>query len=371
MSTTVPNIGWRSWGKSRETEEGLQLKKLRVLGNQEKKRMDQNPTSTSFRCCCSKEETFVETITGSDTGAWKQFVPNLFIWMLFFGPIKGALSAISKLIRMGVVVFLTLRVLNTKLRFGSKKAEPRNITFDELAGVDEPTIKSVLQRTSEFKKLKVALPHGILLYGAPGTGKTTLVHALAREARVSFFPISALDIAKGNVRLKCLFNEARAHSPSIVYIRDIDFIAQQEKDCESGSPLIQLHTEMEKCNKNECMVMVIVATNINENIDAAMMSCNLYFDKVHVRKPDEDGLVWHDLEHLANLSRRFAAHRGDDHVTVDDVVQALERIKNVFSNLDKQDNDDSSDVEDNDERLHKLRAGPSRGFSKALYHNYK
>ena len=98
---------------------------------------------------------------------------------------------------------------------------------------------------------------------------------------------------------------------------------------------------MEKCNKNECMVMVIVATNINENIDAAMMSCNLYFDKVHVRKPDEDGrrkimvsqlkdvireedkevicdivvpqtpgLVWHDLEHLANLSRRFAAHRG-------------------------------------------------------------
>ena len=66
-----------------------------------------------------------------------------------------------------------------------------------------------------------------MLYGPGRTGKTTLVHAMAREARVPFFPIYADDIVSGDVRLKNLFNEARRCSPSIVYIKHVEAIAQQ------------------------------------------------------------------------------------------------------------------------------------------------
>ena len=79
------------------------------------------------------------TYTGSDTGAWKQFVPNLqtqFIWMLFFRPIMGALSAISKLIPTWIYVSFILYVDKLKLRYGSKKEKPMNISFADLVGVD-------------------------------------------------------------------------------------------------------------------------------------------------------------------------------------------------------------------------------------------
>lgn len=85
------------------------------------------------------------------------------------------------------------------------------------------------------------LPNGILLYGPPRTGKTTLVHAMAQEARVPFFRVSAYDIASGDVKIKSLFNEARRCSPSIVFVDHIDFIASVEGNCESYPTLIQVN----------------------------------------------------------------------------------------------------------------------------------
>ncbi|GKD08547.1 ATPase, AAA-type, core, P-loop containing nucleoside triphosphate hydrolase, partial [Tanacetum coccineum] len=122
------------------------------------------------------------------------------------------------------------------------KREPQNVSFDELMGVDD-IIKQfrqyicVLQGKSERK----SLPQGIFLFGPPRTGKTTLVHAMAHEAKVSFFPLYARDVATraGAVRIKRLFNEAKRWSPSIVYIEDLDVIAGEERNPKSTKALNQ------------------------------------------------------------------------------------------------------------------------------------
>ncbi|PWA92200.1 ATPase, AAA-type, core, P-loop containing nucleoside triphosphate hydrolase [Artemisia annua] len=331
----------------------------------------QNATIVRFHCCCTKEENHVDTITGSNTGVWKQYDLKLqtqFIWMPFLGAIKGVFSAISKLIPTWIVVSFILYV--EKLCYGSKKKEPRNITFDDLAGVDATIcelryIISILHGKSESKKFRSKFPNGVLLYGPGRTGKTTLVHAMAREARVPFFPIYADDIVSGDVRLKNLFNEARRCSPSIVYIKHVEAIAQQGNG-KSDPTLFQLHTEMEKCNEDGKMVMVIAATSSPETLDPALMSSGWFQKTFYVAKPDEDsrrkmvhfhlkdyimkedtkaicnlvasktsGLVWAKIENVVADSRVAAIMRGGDHVTMDDVLHAIRRLDHYISLMNK------------------------------------
>ena len=86
------------------------------------------------------------------------------------------------------------------------------------------------------------LPKGVLLFGPPGTGKTTLVHAMAHEAKMSFFPLSARDVATraGAVRIERIFNEARRWSPSIVFVEDLDMIGGEQRNSESDVALNQV-----------------------------------------------------------------------------------------------------------------------------------
>ncbi|GJY61815.1 ATPase, AAA-type, core, P-loop containing nucleoside triphosphate hydrolase [Tanacetum coccineum] len=333
-----------------------------------------NATTGSFHCCCTKEENHVDTITGgSDTGVWKQYDLKLqtrFIWMPLLRAIKGVFCAIKKLIPMWIVVSFISYVEKLNLRYVANKKEPRNITFDDLAGVDDIILElkdiiSILHGKSESKKFRSKLPNGVLLYGPGRNGKTILVHAMAREARVPFFPIYADDIVSGDVRLKNLFNEARRCSPSIVYIKHVDDIAQQG-NCKSDPTLIQLHTEMEKCNKDGKMVMVIAATDSLETLDPALMSSGWFQKTFNVAKPDEDSrrkmVHFHlkdyirkeDTEAICNLiasktsglvrakilnvvadSRVAAIMRGGDHVTMDDVLHAIRRLDNYISLMNK------------------------------------
>ncbi|GKD53531.1 ATPase, AAA-type, core, P-loop containing nucleoside triphosphate hydrolase, partial [Tanacetum coccineum] len=156
-----------------------------------------------------------------DTGVWKQYDLKLqtrFIWMPFLGAIKG----VSSVLNSAIII-----------------KELKNVTFNRLMGVDDiilielKDIISILHGKSESKKFRSKLPNGVLLYGPRRNGKTTLVHAMAREARVPFSPIYADDIVSGDVRLKSLFNEARRCAPSIVYIKYVDVIAEQG-NCKSG-----------------------------------------------------------------------------------------------------------------------------------------
>nr|XP_043609310.1 probable inactive ATP-dependent zinc metalloprotease FTSHI 3, chloroplastic [Erigeron canadensis]XP_043609318.1 probable inactive ATP-dependent zinc metalloprotease FTSHI 3, chloroplastic [Erigeron canadensis] len=303
--------------------------------------------SFTFQRHCTNVENLVESITGYDSRSWKQCAPKK--GMLYFGPIKCVWAVLFAL-------FVTLKTI-----LQSKKKEPRNVSFDELVGVDA-TIKKIrhiipiLQGKSEAKKFGAELPDGLMLYGPQGTGKTTLVHALAREAGVSFFPISAHDMAKddtGSIGIDTLFIEARAYSPSIVLIEDVDVIARKGR-CESDPSLRQLDLEIESCNKDGSMVMVIVTPIKPETLDSASMRSCRFFKKVHMGLPDEDsrrkitgvhlnmvareedkeaicnlvasrthGLVWDDIKSIAVDSKIFALSRGDDHVTMDDVLNAL------------------------------------------------
>nr|GEV29705.1 ATPase, AAA-type, core, P-loop containing nucleoside triphosphate hydrolase [Tanacetum cinerariifolium] len=205
------------------------------------------------------------------------------------------------------------------------------------------------------------LPQGVLLYGPRGTGKSTLVHALAREAKASFFPISAWDIANGDVSIEKLFRKARICSPSVVFIEDIDVIAKNQGDNQSwpeitlSDPAItKLHTEMDKCVKDGTMVVVIASTNKQETLDPYLFESPWFNRLFHVAKPDEDcrrkacglylkdnvkeedkeaicdsvasltpDVVWAHLQLIANISIIDAVYLDDRHVTKDDVLQAI------------------------------------------------
>lgn len=297
----------------------------------------QNTTSVSFHCRSTKDENYAETS--------------------LCGAVKDALSAFSKLTHTSLVTGFI-----SSLYFESHRTKPMNVSFNELMGVDDIILEfqdiiSMLHRNGDCKKSRESLPNGVLLYGPPGTGKSTVVHAMAREAKVPFFSVSACYIASGHVRIRSLFNEARRCSPSIVFIEDVDEIASPRENCESDPYLIELHTEMEKCNKDGSMVVVIAATDSLETLDPAFMSSRQFYKTFYLAKPDEDsrrkkvhlyykdyimeedkeaicnlvasktsGLVWANLKSVVVQSRVAANWRGGDRVTMDDVLHAIRRL---------------------------------------------
>nr|GEV06099.1 ATPase, AAA-type, core, P-loop containing nucleoside triphosphate hydrolase [Tanacetum cinerariifolium] len=198
------------------------------------------------------------------------------------------------------------------------------------------------------------LPNGVLFYGPLRTRKSTLVYAMAREARVPFFHVLASDIAYGGVKIRSLFNEARRCLSSIVFVNHIDLIASIERNCESYSALIQLHTEMDKCNKDGEMVVVIAATDKPETLNPAFMNSSRFYNTYHVTKPDQDcrhkkagfyfkdhikeedeegicnlvasqtlGLGWAPLKDIVIESTMAAEDRRADYVIIGDVPKAI------------------------------------------------
>ncbi|GJV14183.1 ATPase, AAA-type, core, P-loop containing nucleoside triphosphate hydrolase [Tanacetum coccineum] len=136
-----------------------------------------NATTASFHCCCIKEENHVDTITSM----------HHFYFFSLFAKVLIAYPS-SEIIKFH---FLNSAIIIKELK---------NVTFNRLMGVDDiilielKDIISILHGQSESKKFRSKLPNGVLLYGPRRNGKTTLVHAMAREARVPFFPIYADDI---------------------------------------------------------------------------------------------------------------------------------------------------------------------------------
>jgi cell division protease FtsH len=256
----------------------------------------------------------------------------------------------------------------------SKRVDPETVrvTFADVAGIDEvkaeiSEVVDFLRYPGKYRRLGARAPKGVLLAGAPGTGKTLLARATAGEAGVPFFSASASEfiemiVGVGAQRVRELFGEARKVAPAIVFIDEIDTIGRSRSGAlsvgghdEREQTLNQILTEMDGFSGAEG-VIVLAATNRADVLDPALLRPGR-FDrtitvnppdqkgrheilKVHTRQvplsPDVDleqiarttpGMTGADLANLANQAALTAARRGADAVTEQDFGDALEKIQ--------------------------------------------
>src|SRR5216684_2943120 len=184
-------------------------------------------------------------------------------------------------------------------------AEKPSVTFDEVAGIDE--VKADLQEVVDFlrepqkyQRLGGTMPKGVLLIGAPGTGKTLLARAVAGEAKVPFFSISASEfieaiVGVGASRVRDLFAKARAAAPAIIFIDELDAIGRSRSAAlrvggndEQEQTLNQILTEMDGFDSREG-VIVLAATNRADVLDPALLRPGRFDRRVSVQPPDRRG----------------------------------------------------------------------------------
>ena len=264
---------------------------------------------------------------------------------------------------------------NTAISFGKSKArmfsgDHPTVTFEDVAGVDES--KEELQEVIEFLKepekfiaLGARIPKGLLLVGAPGTGKTLMAKAVSGEAGVPFFSISGSEFVEmfvgvGASRVRDLFEQAKRHSPAIVFVDEIDAVGRHRGAGLGGShdereqTLNQLLVEMDGFD-TDTNVIIIAATNRPDILDPALLRPGR-FDRrvvldrpdikgreaileVHVKgkpvSPDVDlhdiarstpGFVGADIENLANEAAILAARRNKTIIEQPEFMEAIERV---------------------------------------------
>ena len=244
------------------------------------------------------------------------------------------------------------------------------VSFDDVAGIDEAEAELVeivdfLRSPEKYTRLGGMAPKGVLLVGAPGTGKTLLAKAVAGEAGVPFFSMSASEFVEmivgvGAARVRDLFKRAREQGPAIIFIDELDSIGRARGQVALGGSseqeqtLNQILTEMDGFSSREGII-VLAATNQPEVLDKALLRPGR-FDrrvvlnlpdktgreailKVHTRKmplaldvnmPDlaatTPGLSGADLKNLVNEAALLAARREQDAVHHKDFLDALEKI---------------------------------------------
>ena len=260
------------------------------------------------------------------------------------------------------------------LGIGSAKklinSEKPKVKFDDVAGVEEAKeevqeIVDYLKSPDKYLRLGAKIPKGILLVGPPGTGKTLLARAVAGEASVPFFSMSAssfieMFVGVGASRVRDLFENAKKEAPAIVFIDEIDAIGKSRNSGPMGGndereqTLNQLLSEMDGFDADKSPVIVIAATNRPEVLDAALLRPGRFDRQVLVDKPDfkgrcdilkvhmkdvkigkdvniEDiarlttGLAGADLENIINEAALLAGRKSKTFVEQSDLVEAVER----------------------------------------------
>ena len=192
--------------------------------------------------------------------------------------------------------------------FGRSRArladEKDRVTFEDVAGLDEEKedlseIVDFLKDPEKYTKLGARIPSGVLLEGAPGTGKTLLARAIAGEAEVPFYSISGSDFVEmfvgvGASRVRDMFEEAKKNSPCIVFIDEIDAVARRRGTGLGGGhdereqTLNQLLVEMDGFGVNEGII-VMAATNRADILDPAILRPGRFDRKITVSRPDVRG----------------------------------------------------------------------------------
>ncbi|MEE8511010.1 MAG: ATP-dependent zinc metalloprotease FtsH [Acidiferrobacterales bacterium] len=207
------------------------------------------------------------------------------------------------------------------MSFGKSKArmlteEQNKTTFDDVAGVEEAKeevqeLVEFLSDPAKFQKLGGRIPKGVLMTGAPGTGKTLLARAIAGEAKVPFFTISGSDFVEmfvgvGASRVRDMFDQAKKHAPCIIFIDEIDAVGRQRGAGLGGGhdereqTLNQLLVEMDGFEGTEG-VIVIAATNRPDVLDPALLRPGRFDRQVFVPLPDIRGREMILKIHMRNV----------------------------------------------------------------------
>ncbi len=245
------------------------------------------------------------------------------------------------------------------------------VTFADVAGIDEAEnelieIVDFLKNPTKYQRLGGTMPKGVLLVGAPGTGKTLLARAIAGEAGVPFFSLSASEfiemiVGVGASRVRDLFRQAREAAPAIIFIDELDAIGRTRGSGtqlgghdEREQTLNQILTEMDGFDSREG-VIVLAATNRADVLDQALLRPGRFDRRIVVQRPDRagraailavhtkkvplaasvslerlaaetPGLVGAELRNLVNEAALLASRRGGDAVTDADFQEAIEKI---------------------------------------------
>ncbi|MGH2997529.1 MAG: ATP-dependent zinc metalloprotease FtsH, partial [Gaiellaceae bacterium] len=251
------------------------------------------------------------------------------------------------------------------------EASEQRTTFADVAGIEEAEeelveIVDFLKNPDRYRRLGGAIPKGVLLFGAPGTGKTLLARAVAGEANVPFFSLSASEFVEmivgvGASRVRDLFAQAKQAAPAIIFIDELDAIGRARGGGaalgghdEREQTLNQILTEMDGFTGTEG-VIVLAATNRPEILDPALLRPGRFDRRVAVNPPDQagrrkilevhtrgvpladevdldaiasstSGMVGADLKNLVNEAALMAARRNHERVEVADFSDAMEKI---------------------------------------------
>lgn len=264
---------------------------------------------------------------------------------------------------------------NAAMSFGKSRArmftgDHPTVTFDDIAGVEEAKeelweVVEFLREPEKFIALGARIPKGVLLVGAPGTGKTLMAKAVSGEAGVPFFSISGSEFVEmfvgvGASRVRDLFDQAKRHSPCIVFVDEIDAVGRQRGAGLGGShdereqTLNQMLVEMDGF-ETDTNVIIVAATNRPDILDPALLRPGRFdrrviFDRpdirgreaileVHVKGkplgPDVDlgvlarstpGFVGADLENMVNEGAILAARRDKKVIGQSEMEEAIERV---------------------------------------------
>jgi cell division protease FtsH len=296
-------------------------------------------------------------------------------WTSLFS-IGGTLLGI---IAMGVVAYLFIRQFqganNQAMSFGKSKArmfsgDRPTVSFDDVAGVDEAKeeleeVVEFLEEPQKFINLGARIPKGVLLVGAPGTGKTLMAKAVAGEAGVPFFNISGSEFVEmfvgvGASRVRDLFDQAKRHSPCIVFVDEIDAVGRYRGAGLGGShdereqTLNQILVEMDGFD-TDTNVIIMAATNRPDILDPALLRPGRFDRRVVLDRPDikgreeifrvhvrgkplttgidlellaqsTPGFVGADIENTVNEAAILAARHGKKRISMLEFQEAIERV---------------------------------------------
>ena len=291
-------------------------------------------------------------------------------------------NLIGVVLPIGVVIFFMVIMMRQNgggggkmMDFGKSRAKLANpnakkVTFNDVAGLTEEKeeleeVVEFLKNPGRFIKIGARIPKGVLLVGAPGTGKTLLAKAVAGEAGVPFFIISGSDFVEmfvgvGASRVRDLFEQAKRNAPCIIFIDEIDAVGRQRGAGLGGGhdereqTLNQLLVEMDGFSANEG-VIVLAATNRPDVLDKALLRAGRFDRQIVVGAPDvkareqilevhskkkkladdvdlrviaknTSGFAGADLENILNEAALLSARRNKKEIGMQEIEDAMVKV---------------------------------------------